>query len=527
MTDSSRERARLKRYEAVAADIVRSIDTGTLRPGDRLPSVRQASAARRVSVSTIFQAYYLLEARGYIQARDRSGYYVSTRKPAPPEPETSHPDGNPAPVDVQALAFDVLGSVRDPATVPLGSAFPSPMLFPLVRLASSLKAGLRRMDPWSSVSDMFTGNAALRRQIAVRYLIDGMDVHGDDLVITNGAMEALQLALMAVTRPGDTVLIESPAFYATLQALERMKLHAVEVPTSPRTGIQLDALARAIERHRPQACWIMSNFQNPTGSLMPDETKRDLVALLAGHGIPLIEDDVYGELYFGRARPLPAKAHDRDGLVLHCASFSKCLAPGYRVGWVAAGRYARDVERQKLMTTLASPSPNQLALAEYLDHGGYDRHLRQLRATLARQQQHMMAALARYFPEGTRASRPQGGYFLWVQLPPGADALDVYREALARRISVAPGPIFSPRGEYRDCLRLNYGHPWDETLEDAMRVLGEIVARQVVARPPDSDSDRDSAAARAAGSGAFQASPPREGGWSGASPLMRRSSRRN
>jgi DNA-binding transcriptional MocR family regulator len=284
---------------------------------------------------------------------------------------------------------------------------------------------------------------------------------------------------MAVTRPGDTVLIESPAFYATLQALERMKLHAVEVPTSPRTGMQLDALAQAIERHRPQACWIMSNFQNPTGSLMPEPNKQALVALLARHGIPLIEDDVYGELYFGRARPLPAKAYDREGLVLHCASFSKCLAPGYRVGWVAAGRYARDVERQKLMTTLASPSPNQLALAEYLDHGGYDRHLRQLRVTLARQQQMMMAALARYFPEGTRATRPQGGYFLWVQLPPGADALNVYRAALARRISVAPGPIFSPRGEFRDCLRLNYGHPWDDGLEDAMRVLGEIVAGEL------------------------------------------------
>jgi DNA-binding transcriptional MocR family regulator len=479
MVDSPTEATRIKRYEAVAADIVRSIDAGTLRAGERLPSVRQASLARRVSISTVFQAYYLLEARGYIQARDRSGYYVSARKRTPPEPETSRPDGNPSPVDVAALAFDVLGSVRDPQTVPLGSAFPSPTLFPMVKLASSLKAGLRRMDPWSSVADMFTGNASLRRQIAVRYLIDGMDVHGDDLVITNGAMEALQLALMAVAQPGDTVLIESPAFYATLQALERMKLHAVEVPTSPRTGIELDALAQAIERHRPRACWIMSNFQNPTGSLMPETNKQALVSLLAQHGIPLIEDDVYGELYFGRARPLPAKAYDREGLVLHCASFSKCLAPGYRVGWIAAGRYARDVERQKLMTTLASPSPNQLALAEYLDHGGYDRHLRQLRATLCRQQQQMMAALARQFPDGTRASRPQGGYFLWVQLPPGADALRVYRAALEQRISTAPGPIFSPRGEFHDCLRLNYGHPWNEAMEEAMRVLGEIVAKDL------------------------------------------------
>lgn len=483
MTWEPAEAPRQTRYEAVAADIVRSIEAGTLRPGDRLPSVRQASAARRVSASTIFQAYYLLEAKGYIQARDRSGYYVTLRRRTPPEPDTTRPDGIPGPVDIAGLVFDVLGAMRDPRTIPFGSAFPAPTLFPMVKLASALKTGLRRMDPWSSVSDMFTGNPDLRRQIAVRYLIDGMDVQADDLVITNGALEALQLALTAVTRPGDTVLIESPAFYATLQSLERMKLHAVEVPTSPRTGIDLQALAQAIERYRPRACWIMSNFQNPTGSLMPDAAKRELAALLARHDIPLIEDDVYGELYFGRARPLPVKACDRDGRVLHCGSFSKCLAPGYRVGWIAPGRYAREVQRQKLMTTLASPSPNQLALAEYLDHGGYDRHLRQLRVTLARQQEAMLAALARYFPEGTRVSRPQGGYFLWVQLPPGGDALAVYRAALERHISVAPGPIFSPRGGYGDCLRLNYGHPWDTRLEDAMRQLGDIVAAQADSPP--------------------------------------------
>jgi DNA-binding transcriptional MocR family regulator len=468
---------RLKRYEALAAEIIRSIETGTLLPGDKLPSVRQASAARRLSASTIFQAYYLLEARGHIQARDRSGYYVNAHPRSALEPETSRPDGSLSPVDVTDLVFDVLGAIRQRKVVPLGSAFPAPTLFPLIKLASSMKAGLRRMDPWSTVTDLSSGNAELRRQIAVRYLIDGMNVHADDLVITNGAMEALQLALLAVTRPGDAVLIESPAFYATLQALERMKLHAIEVPTSPRTGIQLDALAEAIERHQPQACWIMANFQNPTGSLMPDANKQALVALLARHGIPLIEDDVYGELYFGRSRPLPAKAYDRDGLVLHCSSFSKCLAPGYRVGWIAPGRYARDVERQKLMSTLASPSPNQVALAEYLDHGGYDRHLRQLRAALLLQQQQMMAAIARHFPAGTRVTQPEGGYFAWVQLPGRADALRIYHAALEQGISLAPGPIFSPRGGFSDCLRLNYGHPWDDSIEHAMDALGRIVTR--------------------------------------------------
>jgi DNA-binding transcriptional MocR family regulator len=469
----------LKLYEALAQEIEDMVRRQVLRPGERLPSVRQQHARRGVSPATVFQAYYLLEARGVIEPRPRSGYYVTPQR-APladaPEPEASRPDGASTTVDVSSLVFDVLDAARSRAVVPFGSAFPSPLLFPLPKLARALASSMRRLDPWSTVADLSPGNAELRRQIALRYQLDGVQVSAEDIVITNGALEALNLCLQAVARPGDTVLVESPAFYAALQALERLELKAVEVATHPRDGMDLDALAAALARHRPKACWLMTSFQNPLGSLMPPGKKQALVALLAAHGVPLIEDDVYGELYFGARRPALAKRYDVQGLVMHCSSFSKCLAPGFRVGWAAPGRYAKAVERLKLTTSLGAAMPSQLALADYLGQGGYDRHLRQLRAALARQQGQMLAALAEHFPAGTRITRPQGGYFLWVVLPEQVDALALHRAALQAGIGIAPGPMFSAKREFRNCIRLNYGHPWDDTHAAAIATLGRLAA---------------------------------------------------
>ncbi|MDM0115142.1 PLP-dependent aminotransferase family protein [Variovorax sp. J22R133] len=469
----------MKRYEALAADMEASIRNGTLRTGDRLPSVRHTGESRGVSASTVFKAYYLLEARGLIRARDRSGYYVARggKREALPEAEaTSRPVERAVPLDVSDHVFEILEASMTRKVVPFGSAFPSPVHFPLERLGQFMARSAKSLDPWSTVDDLTPGSAALRRQISLRYLADGFQVHTDEIVITNGALEALNLCLAAVTRPGDSVIVESPTFYAALQALERLGLKAIEVPTHAREGIDLDALERAIVRRKPAACWLMTTFQNPLGSSMPQDKKQSLVQLLAQHGIPLIEDDVYAELYFGDKRPLPAKAFDAQGLVMHCSSFSKSLAPGYRVGWVAAGQFARKVAHQKLTTTLSTSAPTQAALAGYLESGGFDRHLRKLRHALATQQTTFMQALGHHFPAGTRATRPLGGYFLWVELPRQVDALEVHRRALALGISVAPGPIFSATRGFTNCLRLNYGHVWDARSEKAMASLGRLIA---------------------------------------------------
>ena len=468
---------RMKRYEKFADEIAELIRTGVLGPGEKVPSVRHASRTYGVSPSTVFQAYYLLEDRGLIQARARSGYFVREHAMRPlHEPELTAHVAQTTEVDVSELVFSVLASLKDPHTVPFGSAFPSPDLFPLPRLAKSMAHALRRLSPHEIIADMTAGNADLRRQIALRYMVSGVMLPLEELVISNGAMEALNLCLQCVTQPGDLVAIESPTFYACLQVLERLQLKAVEIPVHPREGIDLGALSESLKQLPIKACWFMSSLQNPLGASMSEEKKQALYALLQRHQVPLIEDDVYAELYFGSQPPKPVKSFDREGLVMHCGSFSKCLAPGYRVGWVAGGRWAEQIRRLKLMTTLSPSVPAQAAIADYLQHGGYDRHLRKLRIALETQQAAMLASAARHFPAETRVSRPAGGYFLWFEFPERVDSLQLFQLALAQGISLAPGPIFSATRGFRHCARLNHGHPWDAQSEQAMAALGRILA---------------------------------------------------
>jgi DNA-binding transcriptional MocR family regulator len=461
----------MKLYEELAEHVAALVAAGSLQPGERLPSVRQLAHERRVSVATALHAYELLEARGVVESRPRSGFYVRAAQLRPPRTRRT---ARTTRVDVSDLVFDILDAVRDRDVVPFGSAFPSPALFPWAKLARHLGAAARHMDPWSTVESLPPGSAELRREIARRYLRFGVRVLADEIVITNGALEALNLSLRAVTKPGDAVAIESPSFYACLQAVESLGLRAVEIPTDSREGLSLSALADALEAHRVRACWFMTSFQNPLGATIPDEKKRELVRLLAKHDVPLLEDDVYAELHFGASRPRPAKTFDDQGLVLHCGSFSKSLAPGYRIGWVAAGRFAHDVQRRKIMTSLSTSIPVQEGIAEMLRRGGYDAHLTRLRRSLATQQAALLGALRRYWRGGYSVTRPDGGYFVWLELPRGVDSLELHRRALEDGISLAPGPIFSPRREYMNCVRLNYGHPWTPALERAVQRLAEL-----------------------------------------------------
>ena len=469
----------MKRYEQLAELLATDIRSGQLVPGSRLPSIRTITAQHGVSASTAFQAYYRLEEKGLVRARERSGYYVSAAMSKSAGEAASVRPARPlvrvaAKVDVSELVFSVLGAAAERDIVPLGSAFPSPELFPLQRLARSLARGARFMPAWESVRQLPQGHAELRQQIALRYLGLGISQAPEQLVVTNGALEALNLSLAAVAEPGDLVAVESPGFYAALQALERLKMKALEIPVHPQTGLDLDALANALKRHPVKACWFMTTFQNPTGASMSDEHKQALVDLLGRHDVPLIEDDVYGELYFGDRAPRPAKAFDTNGLVMHCSSFSKTLAPGYRVGWVAPGRFGERIARLKLMTTLSASVPAQAALADYLQHGGYDKHLRRLRHALETQGAQLAAAVAQHFPPDVRISRPEGGYFLWVEFAPGFDTLALHQQALAHGISIAPGPIFSARRAFGPCIRLNFGHPFDARIAGAVQTLGRL-----------------------------------------------------
>ncbi|MGA7776202.1 MAG: PLP-dependent aminotransferase family protein [Paraburkholderia sp.] len=467
----------MKRYERLANQITELIERGDLPPGARIPSVRAACRAWGVSAATVFRAYYLLENRGLIKALPRSGYFVSaTAKELPAQKSRASCSAGTKAVNISELVFDVLRTTKRAETIALGSAFMSPTLFPMARVGKSCATVNRSMDLATMVAGLPPGHEGLRQQISLRYLMAGMTVPVDEIIITSGALEALTLSVQLLTDPGDVIVIEKPTFYAALQAIQRLGLNVVEIPVDPVTGHDLEALARALQHHPVRACWFMTSFHNPTGVTLDDSRKQALVDLLASHDVPLIEDDVYSELHFGAAPTRPAKFFDRKGLVIHCGSFAKCLAPGYRVGWAAGGRFAGALEREKWMTTLSASVPAQRAIADYLEHGGYDRFLHKLRRELARQQSQMLDAIGRYFPANTRATRADGGYFTWVELPHYIDSVRLFQAALDSGISVAPGPIFSADGAFRQYVRLNYGYQWSPQLDKAVATLGALCA---------------------------------------------------
>jgi DNA-binding transcriptional MocR family regulator len=472
------EAAGLHRYQQIARRYASAIEAGTLAPGERFPSVRQLAAEEQVSVATVLQAIAQLESLGLVEARPRSGHFVRHRTRAP-APRLERPRAGASAVSVSALVRRVYLAASDPTVVQLGSAVPSVELLPSAALSRAVAASMRHPRDGGVAYQMPPGLPELRRMIAQRALHWGLAVSEDDVIVTSGATEAVHLSLLATTRPGDVVAMESPAYYGTLQVVEAMGLKVVEIPCHPRDGLDVDALAQRLDRQRIAAVVAVPTYSNPLGSCMPEAARERLVRLLSARGVPLIEDDVYGELAFGPSRVNPVKAWDHDGTVLFCSSFTKTLAPGYRVGFVIPGpRHRERIEGLKFATNVASPTLPQRALARYLADGAYDRHLRALRDRLAAIEASTASAVARHFPEGTRVSSPRGGCFLWVELPPGLDAMTLHARALDVGVAISPGPIFSPAGAgYRSCIRLSCGAPWTGEVEAAVKLLGRLAGK--------------------------------------------------
>ena len=467
----------MKRYEQLADDLQAQIERGVYRPGERIPSVRQASRQQQLSVTTVLRAYLVLESRGLIESRPQSGYFVRARASAPAEAELhmSAPAAEPSAVDVSRLVLSTLRSISRDDAVPLGSPYPDASQFPVQRLARYAQTIGRRRTRWGVIDDLPPGNQELIRQIVRRYAERGIVVEPGEIVVTIGATEAINLCLQAVAKPGDTIAVESPTFYAMLHAIERMGMRALEVATHPVDGIDLDALERVLERERIAACMVMPNFQNPLGFQMPDSRKRALVELLAKHGVPAIESDVYHELHFGDTTPSALKSFDRDEPC--CIARRSRRACRRATGSAGRCRAATAIRSKlKFLNTLATPAIEQLAIAEYLKYDGYDFHLRRMRKQYAQQASLMSAMVRRFFPEGTRLSQPQGGYVLWVELPRQVDAMKLYAAALAQGITVGPGHMFSASTDYRHFIRLNYSYPWSRQIEDALKVLGRLAS---------------------------------------------------
>jgi len=464
----------------VLEDMIRN---KSLRPGDRMPSVRQFGRQQGVSIPTALNAYANLEARGWIEARPKSGFFVKSREAdlvrEPWNVSSASKVTDFANIDP---LHSIMADHSNPKFVPLGAALPSASLLPGVKLARIMGSIARRHPSAGLEYDIAPGHEGLRRELARRSLDWGCRLKSDDFIITHGGTEAVSLALRILCEPGDTVIVESPTYFGFASMLRELRLKALPVPVDSVTGLDLDALKKALQKNRISACLLIPNFHNPVGCLMPDDRKRELVTLLASRGIPIIEDDIYGDLQHHGSRPRCLKAFDPDGSVLLCSTFSKVLAPGYRVGYIAPGRWYSRLLKLKESTTLCNTTLPTLAVAEFVKHGGFDRHLRTLRHAFLEQVDRMRAAIVETFPEEIGLSKPQGNFLLWCELPLNVDSMELFKRARAAGISVAPGPLFSPDGSYKNFIRLNCGHPWSPVIERSIGILGHLVKQLASAK---------------------------------------------
>lgn len=463
-------------YSQVARHITRDIDRDIYRPGERLPGVRRLATQYQVSIATALEACRQLEDQGRLEARLRSGFFVRLRTAEKvAEPAISSPPKKPSLVKGQEMALQLLKAANNPKVLSFGAAVPAAQFLPIRAINLAMTRALRTQGERAGLYQFPPGDTNLRRQIARRMSAFGASVAPEEMVITNGCQEALGLALRAVTRPGDIVAVESPAYYGLFQVLDFLGLKALELPTHPRDGISLEALGFALEQWPVKAVIATPNFSNPLGGCMPDSGKKALVKLLAQKQIPLIEDDIYGDLGFGSERPAAARSFDPEGdTVIYCSSFTKSMAPGLRVGWIAPGRFQERIEYLKYVLNLATPTAPQLAVADYLEHGSYDRYLRQARKDYADAVQRTTLAVEAYFPEGTRVTQPQGGFVLWVEFPENLDSEALYEQALEHHICIAPGPMFSATRKYRNFIRLNCAVKWEPKVEKALAKLGQL-----------------------------------------------------
>jgi len=461
-------------YQQVISMVREMHNAQTLRPGDKLPSLRSFSQKLSVSIPTVRQAYAELERQGLIEARPKSGYFLKACVNDTLQPKRVKLSHRPLAVKRQNLIEAVFEAIHAPGVVPLGVANPSAAHPSDKALARIMRQVLSRAGPKAVAYGPMDGFAPLKRQLALRYLNQGLQVYPDEVLITNGAQEAIAIALQCVAQTGDVIAVESPAYFGVLELIESLGMMALEIPLCPDDGIWFDDLELALKTHKISACVFSSSISNPLGSFMPDDKRERLVKLLESANIPLIDDDVYGDLYFTERRATPAQLYSRKGMVLSCASFSKTAAPGYRVGWLMAGRYAAKARRLKRALSCSSSLLSQWALSEFVASGEYERNILALRKVLKCNKERMIAQVTRAFPQGTRVSDPRGGGVLWIELPTGNDSEALFHRALEHNISIAPGALFSPSNKFKRCIRIGYGLPWNDEIEQAVNLLGSL-----------------------------------------------------
>ncbi len=466
-------------YIALANLVQNQINDGTLKLGDKLPSLRTVALETGVSMSTALLAYVELEKRALISSRPKSGYFVSyvpaltDRQPSVTDPVYAYREDTPE----QLLMSVSKNKAR--IKVDLSAGVPDASLLPVAKMNKAIVEAVRSL-PAGGLNYDRIGNLNLKQQIAQRSMMWGGKLQPDDIVLTSGSMDAISFCLMSVLKKGDSIIVESPLYFGILQLAQSLGLNVIEMPTHPVTGIEIEAVEKMVAKRKIGAIMLVSNFSNPTGSCMPDDHKREIVRIAEQSNVPIIEDDLFGDLYFGRQRPHCCKSFDKSGIVMLCSSFSKTLAPGYRVGWCAPGQFKEKVAMTKYLHSLCTTSVTHEAVGRFLENGRYENHLRKMRNALHTNMLRIQRAVADYLPEHTKVSSPEGGLHLWIEFDKRIDTVELYNELIGKGINIAPGRLFTLRNQYRNCMKINFGHPWNPAIERAFKVMGQWVKFHVI-----------------------------------------------
>ncbi len=473
-------------YQQIAQTLAQLIHGATLKPGQRLPSVRETALTHGVSISTAIQAYRQLEELGLAQARPKAGYFVR-RPPRIAQPGLSAPPQRSFLVERQTRS-EAVAKLPLPGDRASFSGF-SPQSSPLFdeeRLRVALgRASRVHRHSLTEYNKADAGRPALRQAVARRALHLGCALDAGDIVITASCTQAVHLCLRAVTSPHDVIALESPTFFGYLDLIESLGLRVLEIPTHPATGLSLSALELALDTQPIKAVLVAPTLSNPLGSVMPLAAKQRLVRLLAQRGVPLIEDVVFNDLLAGDERRKAAKAFDAEGNVMVCGSFAKTLTPGIRLGWVEAGRWRDSVASNKRLLGAATPVVLEEALADLLTQGHYEAHLRRLTMAMNQRRGEARRLIAQHFPTGTRVSNPPSGDTLWLELDPELSTMALFRRCAAEGISFGPGEYFTATDRYRHCLRLNFSGPWTALERQALARIGEIARDMLTHRHPN------------------------------------------
>lgn len=463
-------------YQQVIDFVEHQEESGALRPGDKLPSLRKLSRQFEISVPTVKQAYVELERQGTISARPQSGYYLQATQARTLLPMRAKWAGcEPTEISCRSLIEQVYEAVHIPDSVALGISNPVNAHPPDKTLARLMRSVLSRVSEKAVSYGPINGDPKLRMNLAFRYQEHGALVNHEDLIITNGAQEALSIALQCVAERGDIIAVESPCYFGLIELIESLGMKALEVYTCTKEGVCVTELAKVIKQHPVKACLFSSAISNPLGSMMTDQQRQAMVRLLEKNDMALIEDEVYSDLYFTERRPIPAQLYSKKGLVLTCSSFSKTAAPGYRVGWLLPGKFEEKAKRIKRGQSCSTAMLPQWTLSDYLMSGEYDRHLHVLRKTLRYNCERMRALIGQHFPEQVCISKPKGGSVLWVRCRSHVDTSQVFNQAVAQGVNFAPGEIFSPSGKYKNYMRISFGVQWSEKIDQAIQLLGKLV----------------------------------------------------